>query len=322
MADARSWIGRAEAADGLDLAKILAAIPADARSLRDNLQTDRISGLFRMRNEASQLAASAQSRFKRLSVVAVIGTAVATLASGLLLYGAGSEASTATAVEGLVRWVSRNKNIVLALQIAALFFSGVVTSLLASQSYAERWQEQRNRAELLRRQIFDDILTLAEAQVPSLLATADPGNPLAQAFEFFRRYRHEAQITFYAKAATRHGRATLLLGWLTAVLAGLAAVTGALGGFGGPALVVSAFLGICVPVLMSAAQSWRAASRDSDKLGAYQKAKEALDTDLLNIDGVRARAALGDAAAVGAYVEGVNRIIGTENEAWRPAQRP
>jgi len=322
MTDARIWIGPAGAGDRLDLATVLAAIQPDANTLRDSLQTDRIKGLFRMRSEASQLAAEAQTRFKRLSTVAVVGTAVATLTSGLLLYGAGSEAGNAAPVEGLVHWVTKNKHAVLALQIAALFFSGAVASLLASQNYSERWQEQRNRAELLRRQIFDDILAMAKAQVPSPLASADPGNAIAQAFEFFRRYQHEVQIAFYAKASTRHGRATLWLAWLTALLAGFAAVTGALGGFGGAALVVSAFLGISVPIVMSAAQSWRVANRDSDKLVAYQKAKEALDTNLLDIDTVRARAALGDADAVEAYVTSVHQIIATENEVWRPAQRP
>ena len=71
MTDARIWIGPAGAGDRLDLATVLAAIQPDANSLRDSLQTDRIKGLFRMRSEASQLAAEAQNRFKRLSAVAV-----------------------------------------------------------------------------------------------------------------------------------------------------------------------------------------------------------------------------------------------------------
>ena len=318
MGDAGTWVGPGEASDKLDLAKIEPAIAPEAADLHAALQTAKIAGLFKMRSEASRIAAGAQSWFKRLSAAAVISTAVATLTSGLLLYGAGSEASAATVVEGLVRWVKDNNPYILWIQIVTLFVSALVASVLASQNYAERWQEQRNRAELLRRQIFDEVLTLAKAKVPNLLGAADPGNPIAQALEFFRRYEHELQITFYRTASTRHARVATRLSWLTAVLAGLAAITGALSGFGGSALVASAFLGISVPILLSAAQSWRASSRDSDKLTAYEKAKQALESNLLDIDSVRARAAMGDAAAVGAYVNSVHLIM-TETDAWRTA---
>jgi hypothetical protein len=130
------------------------------------------------------------------------------------------------------------------------------------------------------------------------------------------------QITFYGEGSFRHTRIAVRLAWLTAILAGLAAITGVLGNFGGPALVASAFLGIAVPILLSATQSWGAWSRGADKAAAYQKTKEALDTDFLNIDAVRTRAAIGDAAAVGAYVNKIHLIIATENEAWKPAARP
>jgi hypothetical protein len=322
MADAQTWIGQTNAGDKLDLAKIEAAVAQDASDLRQILRTAKIVGLFKMRTEASQAAASAQSWFKRLSGVAVVGTAIATLTSGLLLYGAGSEAAAAPTVEGLVRWVKDNHNYILGVQIAALFFSAVVTSVLASQNFVERWQEQRKQAERLRQQIFKDILTMAQAKVPKPLPAPDPGNPIAQAFEFFRRYQHEMQINFYSKGAARHGRAAQRLGWLTAILAGLAAITGVLGGFGSSALVVSAFLGIAVPILLSAAQSWRVSSRDSDSIATYQKAKAALDTNLLDIDTVRACAASGDAAAVGDYVNKVHLIMSTENDAWSPAPKP
>jgi SMODS and SLOG-associating 2TM effector domain 1 len=321
MANAREWIGQSTAGDKLDFATIRAAVAPEAAFLCQILDAAKISGLFKMRTEASEAAATSQNWFKRLSVVAVISTAIATLTSGLLLYGAGSEASTTAPVEGLVRGVKDNHYIIVGFQIAALFFAGVVTSVLASQNYVERWQEQRNRAELLRRQIFNEILTMAEAEVPSQLATADPTNPIAQAFEFFRRYQHELQINFYGRGSVRHARAAEGLGWLTAILAGLAAVTGVLGAFGGWTLILSAFLGIAVPILLSAAQSWRVSSRDSDKLAAYQKAKEALDVNLLNIDTVRARATMGDAAAVGAYVNTVHLIMTTENDAWTPAAK-
>jgi len=320
MADAQTWVGPGDANDKFDLPKIEAAVAPDASDLHAILRSAKISSLFRMRSEASQAASRAQHSFKALSAVAVFATAFATLTSGLLLYGAGAE--PAAPVEGLVRWVKDNHTAIVGIQVFALFLSALVASVLASQNYIERWQDQRGRAELLRRQIFSEILTMAETKVPRLLPGPDPGNPIAQAFEFFRRYQHEMQIAFYGKGSSRHTRAAGRLAWLTAILAGLAAITGVLGNFGGSALVASAFLGIAVPILLSAAQSWGALSRGGDKAAAYQKTKEALDTDFLDIDAVRSRAAVGDAAAVGAYINKIHLIMATENEAWKPAARP
>jgi type II secretory pathway pseudopilin PulG len=319
MGDAKTWVGQSVATDKLDLDRIMGTLDHGAKELREILQTEKISGLFKMRYQASLAAGRAQKWFKRLSAVAVISTAVSTLTSGLLLYGAGSDEGATASVVGLEHWVADNHTAIVGVQIISLFLSAVVTSVLSSQNYVARWQNQRSRAELLRRQIFNDVLTIAEARLPNPLETADPGNAIAQAFEFFRRYQHELQITFYGRGSVRHARTAEGLGWLTASLAGLAAITGVLGGFGGAALVTSAFLGIAVPILLSAAQSWRVSSRDSDKVAAYQTAQEALETILLNNDAVRIRAALGDAAAVGAYVNSVHLIMSTENDAWRPS---
>jgi hypothetical protein len=77
-----------------------------------------------------------------------------------------------------------------------------------------------------------------------------------------------------------------------------------------------------VPILLSAAQSWRATSRDSDKAEAYKKAKDALDTILLNVDAVRAKAAIGDTAEVRTYIDSIHVIMTTETGAWVPAVKP
>jgi hypothetical protein len=319
MADARTWIGQSKLDDKLDLEKIRQTIAPEAAALHDILNTDKISALFGMRRQAADKAARAQQWFRRLSAIAVVTTAVSTLTSGLLLYGAGSEVPPTT-VEGLVRWVKDNHNVVVGLQILALFLSAVVASVLAQQNYVEQWRDERKRAELLRRQIFDEVITMAEAGEPNPLAAPDPGNAVAQAFEFFRRYQHELQIWYYQKSSASHGRTAANLSWITAVLAGLAAITGVLGGFGGTALVASAFLGIAVPILLSAAQSWRASSSDSDKVATYQKALQALEGKRLVLDDVRKRVALADTASVGEYVNSVHLILTTENEGWTPAQ--
>ena len=91
MTNAQTWIGSSAAGDKLDLDAITTALPADAAQLRSFLANARVTGLLKMRREASAAAAAAQKKFKRLSAAAVLGTAIATLSSGLLLYSAGSD---------------------------------------------------------------------------------------------------------------------------------------------------------------------------------------------------------------------------------------
>src|SRR5262249_29099727 len=98
MNDAQKWIGEATPKDRLSLDQIKKGISDDALALREILDDEKVSGLLRIRDEASALASSAQAQFRRLSIAAVVATALATLASGLLLYGAGSESSAPSTV--------------------------------------------------------------------------------------------------------------------------------------------------------------------------------------------------------------------------------
>jgi len=284
MTDAQTWIGESTKDDKLDLDEITKALPADAAALHAILKDAKISGLLKIRREASSIASKAQKSFKRLSIAAVFGTAIATLSSGLLLYGAGSDAAgqaptttQATAPgstqqpagpapqpqlgapnqieQGLVRWVKKNRNSIIVVQIAGLFISAVAAGVLGSKGLVERWAENRQKAKLLRREVFNEVLKLAHEMAPAPLTARDPCNPVSQALEFFRRYQHELQIGYYGKGWTRHEQMAGMLTWLTAILAGVAAVSGVVGALGGTALILSAFLGIAVPILLSAAQS-------------------------------------------------------------------
>jgi hypothetical protein len=345
MADAKTWIGDSVDGDSLDLARIAAAVPPEAVALCQILKSSKVSGLVRIRREASAIAAKAQRDFKRLSLAAIVGTAIATLSSGLLLYGAGSDVSAPapaitqaapatqpaaapagagssdTIEQGLVRWVKDHRSGIMIIQVISLLAASIAAAVLGGLKLVERWAENRNKAEVLRREIFNEVLNQARDLVPSPLTTPDIGNPVSQALEFFRRYQHELQIRYYGKGIVRHEGWAGILTWLTAILAGVAAITGVIGGFGRTAMILSAFLGIAVPILLSAAQSWRATSRDSDKAEAYKKAKDALEVILLDVDTVRAKAALGDAAQVRTYVDSVHVIMTTESGGWSPAAK-
>jgi ABC-type multidrug transport system fused ATPase/permease subunit len=333
MSNACEWIGPAAENDGLDLPKISKQVKPEAAALHEILNSAKVSGLLRIRRDASTIAAKAQSDFKRLSVIVIVCTAIATLSSGLLLYGAGSDAAAPAAAvaqaapaqsveQGLVQWVQKHRTSIMFLQIISLLAASVGAAVLAGLNLVERWSENRNKAETLRREVFNEVINQAQQREPAPLAAADPGNAIAQALEFFRRYQHELQMRYYQQSGKRAETWTRRLTWLTAILAGLAAVTGMIAGLGGMAVILSAFLGIAVPILLSAAQSWSATSRDNDKAEAYGKARDALEKLLLELDDVRAKAALGDAAEVRKYIDNVHIIMTTETGAWVAAGKP
>jgi hypothetical protein len=93
------WIGPSDPPhDQLNLAKISAGFP-DAAELKMILGDPKVTGIDARRRQSSNEAASAQRWFKRLGVAVVIGSAVAALASGLLLYGSGSSDAPAGEVQ-------------------------------------------------------------------------------------------------------------------------------------------------------------------------------------------------------------------------------
>src|SRR6516162_6911067 len=226
MTDARTWVGEGTKGDSLDIDKITRALPAEAQALHQILKDEKVSGLLRIRRGASNMATKAQKSFKRLSLAAVLATAIATLASGLLLYGAGSDATAPPAAtqqgastsppvappaatpspveQGLVSWVKRNRTGIIAIQIAGLFVSAVAAGLLAALGLVGRWTENRNKAELLRRDVFNEVLRLAQDAAPAPLENPNPCNPVSQALEFFRRYQHQLQIRYYEEGLSRH----------------------------------------------------------------------------------------------------------------------
>jgi hypothetical protein len=347
MPGAQDWIGQASPEDRLELGAIDAQLSQDANELRLILQSGKVSGLLRLRREAADTAAKAQKAFKRWSLIAVVFGAVATLASGLLLYEAGGEsaapkppateagaprapqppapsaqpgAATPQAEPGLVDTVNKHHTVIVVIQIVGLFFSAIASAVLASTKQLDEWTTQRNEAEARRREVFDEVLNQGQ-HVQANSPPAPGSSALCQCLEFFRRYQHELQINYYRKALTRQGRTARRLTWLTAGLSGLAAITGALGDLGPIAVVCSAFLGIAVPVLLSAAQSWRATTIGGDTKGAYATAKDALEELLLNIDEVRRKAVGGDAPAVRQYFDSVHAVMSTETKTWKPTGR-
>jgi hypothetical protein len=312
---AADWIGPSDPPrDHLNLTKIGVGLP-DAAELKMILSDPKVTGTDARRRRSSDEAASAQRWFKRLGVAVVVGSAVAALASGLLLYGSGSGDAPADSVQqGLVGWVRRNMTAITAVQVIGLFAATAAAAVLAARDYGRIWTEARRKAESDRIGLLEAIMDLA-AEAPG----TGPGGRLRQALEFFRRYQLDLQIGFYTRRADQFTASDTRTIWAAAALAGIAAVTGTLGALGHSFTVLAAFLGIAVPVLLSATRSWRTINQNAEKAASYAAARDALEAIRQDLRKAQASADQGDIEAVRHYVARVHEVMRVENGAWRGA---
>src|ERR1700754_331399 len=88
---ATDWIGPSDPLnDRLDLVRIRNSLPEQAADLKAMLDDPKAKALEARRRRASDEGASAQEWFKWLGWTVIVGSAVAALASGLVLYGSGA----------------------------------------------------------------------------------------------------------------------------------------------------------------------------------------------------------------------------------------
>ena len=183
---------------------------------------------------------------------------------------------------------------------------------MAARDYGQIWTDARRAAEADRIGLFDTVVNLA-AERPG----TGPTGRLRQALEFFRRYQLDLQLGFYTRRARQHEASDTRTVWAAAALAGVAAVTGSLGGVAPSFVVLAAFLGIAVPILLSATSSWRSVSRNAEKAASYAAARDALEEIRQDLSGVQTSADTGDVESVRRFVARVHETMRVENGAWR-----
>jgi hypothetical protein len=314
MDDAQEWIGKSQPeSDGLDLERILRDVQPAAVALREVLKDAEIEQVAERRARSSRRAAAAQRTFQWLGTSIVWGSAVAALASGLLLYGSGTGQATSTAADpAIMVWAHQNLGAITIAQVIGLFTAAVASAVLAAKDYGQLWTDDRRRAEADRIRLFDVVFAKTIAKDPGTGA----GGALRQALEFFRRYQLDLQIGYYRRRAGQHELRNTAIVWATASLAGVAGISGTLATLGKTPAAIAAFLGIAVPILLSAARSWRTLSRASEKAASYQTAGDALAEIKSGLDNARRDADRGDASGVESFVARVHQIIRVENGAW------
>src|SRR6516225_12309541 len=132
MDDAQEWIGKSQPeSDGLDLERILRDVQPAAVALREVLKDAEIEQVAERRARSSRRAAAAQRTFQWLGTSIVWGSAVAALASGLLLYGSGTGQATSTAADpAIMVWAHQNLGAITIAQVIGLLTAGVASAVL------------------------------------------------------------------------------------------------------------------------------------------------------------------------------------------------
>lgn len=227
----------------------------------------RFSRLYRLREHDAAIARRAQARFRRLTGQIILGTAAASVAGGLVLYGMEAEPDESRwLVDKLARTDTRTA--LLIVQGGFLALAAYAGYVLGERRPGERWVVHRLRAEDGRLELARRALKIGHELGP---------NVFRQVGEWFISFV-EGQRDHLRDATDRRDRAAESLAVLGAVLTGVLALAGAIAGIRQEVVVVFiAILGVCSPALVAAIQSWRGAVQDQKRAALHDSSWRALN---------------------------------------------
>lgn len=207
-------------------------------------------------------AREAQATYLRLTRGFIVGSALAAIAGGLVLYG--TEAKPDENAPTILHWLSGGPEraaliIVQGIGLAVAAFCGY---LLGRREPGKRWVAARLRAEDGRLMLAQRTLTIGHEKGTDAFRAAG---------EWFVDFL-EGQIRHLDASAQRRDESALRGVIVAAVLAALAALAGVLTGFSSKALVVAlAVFGIGIPALTAAVEKWGEATADGKRAELHAK---------------------------------------------------
>lgn len=252
------------------------------------------------RESAAAKARLAQSRYRTYTRGFVIGTAVAAIAAGLVLYGI--EENPEQASDQLIRlfaipWVRATLQII---QAVGLFAAAFCATVLATRKYAEVWIDNRLEAEKGRLALEKLALELGHD------AGAHTFKAAGAAFNAFA----DGQLRHLSERSGKHDRAAGFGAVAGALLAGLAALAGVAGGVQNVTVIaLIALLGVCTPALISALNLWSEATRNAARARLHEDNRKALTDVLAEQTEFDAAVASNDLPAALAYAERVFDVL-------------
>lgn len=212
-------------------------------------------------------ARAAQARYLGFTRIFIIGSAVAAIAGGLVLYG--TEATVKPDNPVLVNLLADGP-----VRIALIILQGLGLAAGAGSGYmlgkrnpAKRWVSARLRAEDGRLQLAGRALKIGHEAGPDAFRLAG---------SWFVSFI-EGQLNHLDKSARSRDSASFRAMAFAAVLAALAALASVMTGFDSKTLVVIlAIFGVGVPALTAAAEKWGEASADGERADLHKATWSAL----------------------------------------------
>lgn len=269
----------------------------------------RFEAIHAARERAAANARLYQARYKTLTAGLIAATAVAAIVGGLILYGidtAPGDLPDSPLLKQLV--ASRTAQVTLGvLQALSLAGAAYFSHLLRTSDHAERWLEERMKAEKGRLDRATSAIEIGHAQGP-------------EAFRAGCTYFYEELVTgqkaYLEGAVARHeGRASRI-----AIAGGIVAGLGALAGLGGvglaPLLLVGAFIGVISPALVAAVQSWQETSADLERAKLHSATWDRLNELAGQRAELDAAIASNDLVAAMAYAKKVCDVLKADHEAF------
>jgi hypothetical protein len=190
----------------------------DSQPLVDILETNSITTAVSGYAKADAEALIEQRRFQRdsraiawpLWLSVLFGMAVILVPPGVLadamtwLLGSGTEVRD----EIILTWRAYGPWLV----YAGLIVTAILSFVLRPAKHYRQWQQQRAKAEALRREVFKRLLDHPATPTSS----TDPWGLLLK-LEYFRRWQVELQRDYFKKRGAEHARTVRLTSWLNAV---------------------------------------------------------------------------------------------------------
>ena len=270
-----------------------------------------------------------QSRFRRISTIALWATTIGTLIGALLLF------PRVHALNGLPR------SIIAVLQTAALIVAFISIQWIGRRKPVEAWMVNRAEAERLRGEIFEAVL---DEPAPT---AADTAKLAAEKLGLLLAGYGDDQLTYFRRAAERHARAARRLTPLRMTGYLLLAVAVAMGGVA--TLHIATEAGLALPEWL---QSWRngvvtndpglwqlglgtmascliahASTRalmDQNERIASLYSRTAAKLELIIAEryaGTQTAAAEGDASALYSFLDHIRDVLEQEHAAWLQNRR-
>lgn len=257
------------------------------------------------REEAAAIARKAQADYKRAKLSLLVCSAFASICGGLLLYSAELDPNTSHVLGQLL--TDPVKTGLMVLQAVLLGAVAYFTFQLTNLGLINRWRENRLTAEKLRLSIQRKALELGQKAGPDVFRQASEG------FESFM----ESQRSYLSIRRTNAGRSTRIAAGYGAIVAALAAASGALGGID-HALVVAiiGLLGVATPVVASAVQSWTEAAAEEKREQLHAKTATQLVEVMAESDQLHDAVEANDLDGALAYAERVFDVLRQDHKGF------